>query len=379
MRLAGRMRRPVAGSTGGASRDCARRREGAGVSMKAGAYYALAGAALFGASTPLAKLLLGQIQPGVLAGILYAGSGLGLSLWLALRSLRAPMVERPDFAPGDYRWLAGAVVSGGIFAPVLLMIGLAAVPASAASLLLNLEGVFTALLAWFAFRENFDRRVMLGMALIVSGGALLSLRPGELALSWSALAVALACLCWAVDNNLTRKVSAGDAVKIAAIKGGVAGAVNLSLFAALGAALPAAKPAAAAALVGLLGYGVSLVLFVVALRHLGTARTGAYFSTAPFIGAGLSFALLEERPDASFWVAAALMASGVILHLIEHHQHGHRHEPLTHSHVHSHDEHHRHRHDFDWDGAEPHSHEHDHEPLSHSHPHYPDIHHRHGH
>jgi len=334
---------------------------------------------LFGASTPISKLLVGEIPPLMLAGLLYAGSGLGLGLWLALRGLIAPAAARPRFAAGDYKWLAGAVFAGGMVGPVLLMFGLTATQASTASLLLNLEGVFTALLAWFAFRENFDRRVVLGMFLIVAGGVLLSFRPGDLALSWPALAVVLACLCWAVDNNLTRRISAGDAVKIAAIKGLVAGALNLSLSVVLQAPLPAAKAVAVAAFVGLLGYGISLVLFVMALRVLGAARTGAYFSTAPFIGAGLSFALPGEVPDALFWTAAALIAAGVTLHLLERHQHLHSHESLTHNHVHSHDEHHRHRHDFAWDGAEPHSHEHDHEPLSHSHPHYPDIHHRHGH
>jgi drug/metabolite transporter (DMT)-like permease len=349
--------------------------------MRTGIYCALAGAALFGASTPIAKLLVGEIQPLVLAGLLYAGSGVGLGLWMVVRSLRRNRAGHsyPRFAAGDYKWLAGAVLAGGIVGPVLLMFGLAATPASTASLLLNLEGVFTAFLAWFAFRENFDRRVALGMFLIVVGGALLSLQPGDVALSWSALAVALACLCWAVDNNLTRRISAGDAVKIAAIKGLVAGALNLSVSMALQVPLPAAVPAGAAALVGLLGYGVSLVLFVVALRHLGAARTGAYFSTAPFIGAALSFTMPGEAPDAFFWTAAVLMASGVTLHLVERHQHLHRHEVLTHDHDHSHDEHHHHRHDFTWDGIEPHSHEHRHEPLSHSHPHYPDIHHRHGH
>jgi drug/metabolite transporter (DMT)-like permease len=347
--------------------------------VSTGVYCALAGAALFGASTPIAKLLVGEIPPLMLAGLLYAGSGLGLGLWLALRGLIAPAAARPRFAAGDYKWLAGAVLAGGMVGPVLLMFGLTATQASVASLLLNLEGVFTALLAWFAFRENFDRRVMLGMFLIVAGGVFLSFRAGELALSWPALAVVLACLCWAVDNNLTRRISAGDAVKIAAIKGLVAGALNLSLSVALHAPLPAAKVVAVAALVGLLGYGISLVLFVVALRLLGAARTGAYFSTAPFIGASLSFALPGEVPDAAFSAAAALMAAGVMLHLFERHRHLHSHESLTHNHVHSHDEHHRHRHDFAWDGAEPHSHEHHHEPLSHSHPHYPDIHHRHGH
>jgi len=347
--------------------------------MRTGIHCALAGAALFGASTPLAKLLVGEISPVMLAGLLYAGSGIGLSLWLAVRPLIGPAVQRPRFVARDYKWLAGAVFVGGMAGPVLLMFGLAATPASTASLLLNLEGVLTAILAWFAFGENFDRRVALGMFLIVAGGVLLSLQPGELALSWPALAIALACLCWAVDNNLTRMISAGDAGKIAAIKGLIAGVLNLGLSAVTQAPLPAAKVVAAAALVGLLGYGISLALFVVALRHLGTARTGAYFSTAPFIGAGLSFALLGEAPDAIFWIAAALMAAGVALHLGERHQHLHTHESLTHDHVHSHDEHHSHRHDFTWDGKEPHSHEHRHQTVSHSHEHYPDIHHRHGH
>jgi len=344
-----------------------------------GIAYALLGAALFGASTPIAKLLVGEIAPVMLAGLLYAGSGVGLGLWLAVRGSLWRAAERPRFAPGDYKWLAGAVVSGGVIGPALLMFALAASSASSVSLLLNLESVFTALLAWFVFRENFDRRLMLGMSLIVCGGVILGWRPGDVATSWPALAVAGACLCWALDNNLTRKISAGDSVKIAGIKGLAAGAVNLCVAAAFGAALPAPKVAAAAALVGLLGYGVSLALFVVALRHLGTARTGAYFSTAPFIGAAASFALLGEAPDASFWVAAGLMAVGVALHLTERHRHTHRHEALTHAHPHTHDEHHRHQHDFAWDGTEPHSHTHAHDRLSHSHAHFPDIHHRHSH
>jgi len=347
--------------------------------VNSGIAYALLGAALFGASTPIAKLLVGDVGPVMLAGLLYAGSGAGLGLWLAVRGLIWPTAEWPRFAAGDYKWLAGAVISGGVVGPVLLMLALAASSASAASLLLNLEGVFTALLAWFVFRENFDRRLILGMSLIVSGGVVLGWRPGEIGTSWPALAVAGACLCWALDNNLTRRISAGDSVKIAGIKGLAAGTVNLCVAAAFGAALPASEVAAAAALVGLLGYGVSLALFVVALRQLGTARTGAYFSTAPFIGAGASFALLGEAPDAFFWVAAVLMAAGVVLHLTERHRHPHRHEALTHIHPHTHDEHHRHEHEFERDGAEPHSHTHEHDPLSHSHAHFPDIHHRHGH
>jgi drug/metabolite transporter (DMT)-like permease len=286
---------------------------------------------------------------------------------------------RPALAASDYTWLAGAVISGGVFGPVLLMLALSTASASSVSLLLNLEGVFTAILAWFVFHENFDRRVLAGMLLIVCGGLLLSWPSGGVSTSLPALAVAGACLCWAVDNNLTRKISAGDPVQIAAIKGLAAGAVNLVVSAALGAPPPAPGPALAAAAVGLLGYGVSLALFVVALRLLGTARTGAYFATAPFIGAGMSFSLLGEAPDVLFWGAAILIASGVILHILERHRHLHHHEPMVHSHSHTHDEHHRHEHDFTWDGAEPHSHPHDHVPMSHSHEHFPDIHHRHGH
>ena len=347
--------------------------------MNAGIAYALLGAALFGASTPIAKLLVGEVGPVMLAGLLYAGSGLGLGLWLALRRWVRPSIERSKLAGADYKWLAGAVISGGVVGPVLLMFALAAASASAVSLLLNLEGVFTALLAWFVFRENFDRRLVLGMCLIVCGGALLSWPSGGLSTSLPALAVAGACLCWGLDNNLTRKISAGDSVQIAAIKGLAAGGVNLCVSAALGAARPGLESILAAAAVGLLGYGVSLALFVVALRHLGTARTGAYFATGPFIGAAASFALLGEAPDGLFWVASVLMAAGVALHLAERHRHEHRHEALTHTHSHTHDEHHLHRHDFAWDGAEPHSHPHDHVPLTHSHEHYPDIHHRHGH
>ena len=347
--------------------------------MNPGIAYALLGAALFGASTPIAKLLVGEVGPVMLAGLLYAGSGLGLGLWLAVRGSLSRAAERPRFAPGDYKWLAGAVILGGVIGPALLMLALAASSASSVSLLLNLESVFTALLAWFVFRENFDRRLILGMSLIVCGGVILGLRPGETAASWPGLAVAGACLCWALDNNLTRKISAGDSVKIAGVKGLAAGTVNLCAAAAFGAALPAPEIVAAAALVGLLGYGVSLALFVVALRQLGTARTGAYFSTAPFIGAAASFALLGEAPDASFWIAAVLMAVGVALHLTERHRHMHRHEALTHTHPHTHDEHHSHEHDFAWDGNEPHSHTHAHDRLSHSHAHFPDIHHRHSH
>jgi drug/metabolite transporter (DMT)-like permease len=348
-------------------------------SLPAGVGAAFGAAVLFGASTPLAKLLLGDLDPVLLAGLLYAGSGLGLGAWwLARRLRRRGDVEAPLRRP-DVPWLAGAVLTGGVAGPLLLMWGLAATPAATASLLLNLEGVLTAVLAWVVFRENVDRRVFLGMVAIVAGGVLLSWSQAPTGVPWGALAIAGACACWAIDNNLTRQVSAGDPLQIAAIKGAVAGACNLGLAAALGSARPAPLLALAAGGIGLAGYGVSLVLFVLALRQLGTARTGAYFATAPFLGATLSLLLFPGTPGPAFWIAGALMAVGVWLHVSEVHAHEHVHEAMEHEHRHVHDDHHQHAHEFAWDGTEPHSHPHVHAPLRHTHPHYPDLHHRHDH
>ncbi|GAB3646684.1 DMT family transporter [Ramlibacter alkalitolerans] len=339
----------------------------------------LAAAALFGAAAPLAKLLLAQVGPWLLAALLYLGSGLGLALWRRLRGQ-----PRVRLAPGEVRWLAGAVAAGGVAGPVLLMLGLAGLPASQASLLLNGEGVFTALLAWFAFRENVDRRVALGMGAIVAGGVVLAW-PGEGAAAGSARAALLvlaACLAWAIDNNLTRKVSLSDATWIAMVKGLAAGITNLLLAFLLGATLPPVAIVGAAGLLGFFSYGVSLVLFVMGLRSLGTARTGAYFSVAPFFGAVLSVLLLGDALDWRIGTAAALMACGVWLHLSERHEHRHAHESMDHAHEHVHgvgDEHHDHVHEPPVPPGTRHSHAHHHEPLVHSHPHYPDAHHRHGH
>ena len=341
--------------------------------------YALLSAALFGASTPLAKLLLGTVPPLILAATLYLGSGAGLLCWLALRRL----FGRPRAAslPGaDYPWLVGAIVAGGVVAPVLLVFGLVRTDGGTASLLLNLEAVLTAVIAWVAFRENVDRRVFLGMMAIVAGGVLLAWQEAPRAGSlMGPVLIAGACLAWALDNNLTRRISGGDAVTIACLKGLIAGSVNMALAMELGVALPAPGALAAAGLVGLVGYGISLVLFIIALSHLGTARTGAYFSVAPFFGAALALVVLGESTTILFWIAAALMAIGVRLHLTERHQHEHVHEPLEHFHAHVHDEHHQHEHGEPWDGQEPHAHAHKHARMAHSHPHYPDLHHRHRH
>ncbi|WP_324779763.1 DMT family transporter [Thiobacillus sedimenti] len=335
---------------------------------------ALGAALLFGAGTPLAKLLLDAVNPWMLAGLLYLGSGVGLSLyrWLS----RAPVVR---LARNEAPWFFGAILSGGIIGPVLLMFGLTGMPASGASLLLNAESVFTALLAWFAFKENFDRRIALGMLAIVAGATVLSAPSGaRIAGLWPTLAILGACFAWGVDNNLTRKVSLTDATWIASVKGLVSGIVNLGLAFSLGASMPALPDLAGAMMVGLLAYGVSLVLFVVGLRHLGTARTGAYFSVAPFFGALLAV-LMGEPITIPLLFAGALMALGTWLHLTERHEHSHSHEEMEHSHEHVHDEHHLHAHDYPVSPGTKHSHLHRHEPLIHTHPHFPDAHHRHNH
>lgn len=339
---------------------------------------ALVAALLFGASTPLAKQLLRDVSPVLLAGLLYLGSGIGLGI---IRLIRDRGWRAPSMSGREWLWLAFAIGFGGVLGPLAMMLGLKTTSAATASLLLNLEAALTAVIAWVVFRENTDRHVVLGMLAIVAGALLLAWpEPHQNAgLGWGALLIAGACLCWALDNNFTRKVSANDALFLAGLKGTVAGVVNTGIALALGATLPALPAISEAMVVGLLGYGVSLVLFVIALRGLGTARTGAYFSTAPFLGAALAILVFGEHASLLFWVAAILMGIGVWLHLTERHEHMHTHEAITHTHRHVHDIHHQHTHDFPWDGTEPHTHPHTHEPTTHSHPHYPDIHHQHRH
>jgi drug/metabolite transporter (DMT)-like permease len=354
--------------------------------LKPGITAALVSAVLFGAGAPLAKYLLDGLSPWMLAGLLYLGSGIGLASYRFITIGRKAALC-PQLNVGDWKWLTAAIICGGGIAPVLLMWGLSGMPASRASLLLNAEAVLTALLAWFVFKENFDKRIALGMVAIVGGAALLGWPVHGATVSGSGIdsllptaAVLSACLFWALDNNFTRKVALADASWIAGLKGLSAGATNLILAFALGAALPAGKTLALAMVVGFFAYGVSLTLFVIALRHLGTARAGAYFSTAPFVGAALSIIFLGDVISWQLGLAATLMGFGIWLHLTEHHAHLHQHMPLVHLHEHSHaepDEHHSHGHTPAFSGS--HNHAHTHEALSHSHAHFPDAHHRHEH
>lgn len=342
---------------------------------------ALLAALLFGASTPLAKVLVGNVPPLLLAGLLYLGSGVGLFLLMAVRRAmnRSQSDPLPLIPTGDWPWLLGAILFGGVLGPALLMLGLTQTSGASASLLLNVEGVLTAVIAWLVFKENADRQLVLGMGAIVVGGILLSWKPGGASLSLGSLLILGACLCWAIDNNLTRKISSNDAMLVAGLKGLMAGIFSTSMALLGGAALPATDILGYSLLVGFFGYGLSLTLFVIALRTLGTARTGAYFSVTPLFGVVISLAFWPTVPDAIFWTSAVLMAVGVWLHVRERHEHEHTHEVLEHSHAHRHDAHHQHAHAFQWAQGEAHSHPHRHEVLTHTHRHYPDIHHRHIH
>ncbi len=343
---------------------------------------ALASAVLFGISAPVAKLLLGYgVEPWLMAGLLYLGSGIGLALVLAGRRILGVRSAEASLGRRDLPLLALVVFTGGVVAPVLLMLGLSVTTAATAALLLNFEGLATMVIAWVVLRENVDRRVLLGALAIPAGGLLLSWRGGPSGgIDWGGLAVMGACLLWGIDNNLTRRLSAADPVQIAMAKGLVAGAVNLAFaILVLASPLPGVGPMVGTSLLGFVSYGLSLVLFILAMRHLGTARSSAYFSIAPFIGAALAVAMLGESLSLQIVGAAALMALGLYLHVRERHEHEHAHEALEHEHRHSHDEHHIHMHDPADPPGEPHTHWHRHIPVRHRHPHYPELHHRHGH
>ena len=330
---------------------------------------------LFGLTTPIAKLL--ELPPFELAGLLYLGVGTGLCV---IRWLRDRRWAPSGLGRQDLKWLSGSILFGGIVAPVCLMIGLSRASAATASLLLNFESLFTALLAWFAFKEHAGRRVVVGMLSVFAGGIVLSGVVGGTDVAGSGAGwIVLACLGWALDNNLTRPISGSDALFIAAAKGIVAGTVNFAIALLMGGVITSAALIAAALSLGLVGYGLSLVLFIFSLRALGAARTGAYFATAPFIGAAFAFAVLREPLTVSLLLGGVLMLIGVVLHVTEEHTHDHEHEALTHAHAHVHDEHHQHEHDFPWLADKAHAHEHTHPPIRHRHPHYPDLHHQHTH
>ena len=343
-----------------------------------GGAYGLAAAALFGASAPLSKLLLPNTGPLVLSALLYLGAGVGLSLYRTLPGVRSRALREAPLRRADAALLGGIAALGGVVAPLLMLTGLARVSGLAGSLLLNLEAPFTILIAVVAFREHLGRRAAAAALLIVLGAAALGAGLGELRASWiGVLAIAGACLCWAVDNNLSQRLSLRDPLAVVQVKTLGAGACTLAVVLAIGQPAPDLRAAGPALLLGSLSYGLSLILDMKALRVLGAAREAAYFATAPFLGALLSIPLLGDRPGPADAAAAGLMIAGVALLRGERHRHAHTHEALEHDHLHEHDEHHPHEHDGPIAG--PHAHPHRHERLTHDHPHVPDLHHRHEH
>lgn len=336
----------------------------------------LIAALAFGLSAPLSKRLLDVVDPLFLAGVLYIGAGVFLGLvrrfWRGRPATGRPLTARD-------RWiLAGVVLTGGVLAPPLLLWGLARSTATTTALLLNLEVVFTVLLAGVVFKEHLSARVGIAATLMAVGGVVLGWTPGDSAIAAGAVAVALACFLWALDNNLTGLIAEADPLLIVEVKGLTAGTVNVLLALATGQAWPSPGTIALGLALGAVSIGTSLVLFILALRELGAARTGAYFATAPFFGAAGGILLLGERPTVGLAGATAVMALGAWLLARERHMHLHHHPSGTHVHVHVHDEHHQHAHEG-WEGPEPHSHPHPTGPMEHEHPHTPDSHHDHGH
>lgn len=343
---------------------------------------AIGAAILFGASAPISKSLLGSVDPIPLAAFLYFGSGLGSWLLLTIRNRhqRNRIVEERLTKP-DLPWLTVAIFAGGVAAPILLLIGLERTPASTASLLLNFEAAATALIAALVFREAVGRRIAFAIGLITLASILLTWNGRAWGFSFGALAVIAACFLWGLDNNATRNISGKDPLMIVGVKGICAGLFSFFLAVVFNIPLPDLKTILIALLVGFICYGLSIQLFILALRGLGSARTGSLFGIAPFIGAILSLLFLNEIPQILFWVAFPVMGFGAWLMVTERHGHPHSHIEMEHAHSHDHqDGHHTHSHaDEIADLPGSHSHLHTHEPGVHDHPHTPDLHHRHAH
>ncbi|MEP7291580.1 MAG: DMT family transporter [Chloroflexota bacterium] len=340
---------------------------------------ALLAAALFGASAPLAKLLLGEIEPIMLAAFLYLGCGIGVFLYKTLQPSSAD--AEAQISRSDWKWLAGSVFAGGVAAPILLLISLQSTPASTASLLLNFEGVATTLIAVLVFKEAVSRYAIWAIVCVTVASILLSWDvTGQWGISLGALGVLSACVFWGIDNNVTRNISAKDPLMIVMVKGLGAGSFSLILALILGNPFPSITFVLGAMLLGSLSYGLSIVLFIRAMRGLGAARTSALFGTAPLVGVALSFLLFRETLTLFFIVALPLMIIAAWLLFSEQHSHRHVHETMTHDHRHRHDDgHHNHDHPGMVARSLTHSHIHTHEHIEHEHPHLPDIHHRHIH
>ena len=349
--------------------------------------YAVLAAALFGSSAPAAKILLTHIDPVTLGALFYLGSGAGLLvyMWIVRLSGKDRHTMEASLSRSDIPSVAGVVLFGGILAPMVLMVSLQHTPSATASLLLNFEPVATMILAVLFFHEAVDRRIILALGLITASCLILSYDPtAAWGISIAALGILLACIFWSLDNNISRNVAAKDPIHVVTIKGVIAGIVMIVIASTLGEAIPSPSIAVIAMCVGFFSYGgITSVLFLWALRGLGTARTGAVLALSPFFGVVIALFIFPDPLDATFFVALPVMAIGAYLLMTEHHSHSHHHLPVFHEHRHSHDDGH---HDHVHMGFEPemsssgeHSHPHQHDEMTHDHPHKPDLHHRHEH
>jgi drug/metabolite transporter (DMT)-like permease len=345
-----------------------------------GPAYGVAAAALFGVSAPLSKLLLEETRPLTLAGLLYVGGGLALSAWSLARRVAGIQVRETPLQAKDAPLILVILLAGGIVGPVCMLLGLERLSGVAGALLLNLEAPLTIFLAILLFREHLARRELGGAALVVGGATALAWAPVDSRFSLDGIvAIAAACLAWAIDNNLTQRLSLRDPVALVRWKSLGAGILMLLLARVIEEPSPPERVVLPALLVGAGSFGISIVLDARALRLLGAAREAAYFATAPFLGAMAAMPLLGETLRAIDVAAAAMMAAGVAVMLTARHAHAHFHPAQVHDHLHVHDEHHRHEHSPGNDASEPHAHVHRHEPLEHAHAHVSDLHHRHRH
>jgi drug/metabolite transporter (DMT)-like permease len=345
-------------------------------------FQALLAAFLFGMSAPISKFLLGEIAPILLAAFLYLGTGISLLIIMGLQRLgKKSNPTEAQIKKADLPWLAGAILAGGIAAPITLLFSIRGTPEGTASLLLSFEGVSTTLIAALVFKESLSRQALWAILSITFASVLLSTNlNSDWGLSISALGILIACILWGMDNNFTRNISAKDPLAIVTIKGLVAGSFSLVFATVLGDQIPGINIVVGAMLLGSMSYGLSIVLFVYAMRGLGVARTSALFGTAPLAGVVVSSLLFREIYGISFIIAIPLMLIGTMLLASEAHSHNHIHEKTVHEHRHCHaDIHHVHIHTQKEFQAQSHSHLHSHDHLEHEHPHLPDIHHRHAH
>lgn len=302
-----------------------------------GAQIALVAAVLFGISTPLTKPFLKETSSFFTAGLLYFSSGISIYIF---RKLTGAQSIKMNHSERTYFGLA--VACGGIVAPVFLLTGLSLISASDASILLNLESVLTALIAWFIFKENFDKKILVGMLSIFFGACIISWNGNfEFNQAIGTILILLASTFWALDNNFTRNVISIDPTWIASTKGLIAGSTNLAVALLLGDQIPPLKTLAAVSVIGVFSFGLSLILFIVAMRQVGTSRAGAYFAIAPFFGAIVAF-ILGDPVTLQFGIAAIFMGFGIYLHISEDHHHEHYHFEALHCHSHFPDISHRH-------------------------------------